>query len=125
MEVARGKGSLALPYAVVAAAASSCTPEDAAGPGLNVGVSSRGSCPAMAGVPVEIVGCCPLGLIDLAHMCSYLIMTRLTSDRQHAGSVRKETICYYAYHYCGSFPVRQTGIDRCVRGAIRLTGGTG
>ena len=42
----------------------------AAGPGLNVGVSSRRSCPAMAGVPVEIVGHGPLGLIDLTHSYS-------------------------------------------------------
>ena len=44
MAVAGAKADLALPCAAVTAADSSCRPEDAAGPGLNVSVSLMGSC---------------------------------------------------------------------------------
>ena len=52
MGAADNKGCLDLPLPCVAVA-SSCRPEDAMDPGLNVGVSLRGSCPEVASVPVE------------------------------------------------------------------------
>ena len=50
---AAGGLDLPLPCVAVAAAASSCRPEGAMDPGLNVGISLRGSCPEVASVPVE------------------------------------------------------------------------